>query len=320
MFQVIGSEEWTRPENRTYRNVRLAMIAVLVLLTVSVLIEWFETGRRCWQGSISAYYYTPAHGVFVCSVLAIGVCMIVLKGNTPAENALLNIGGLFAPVVALVPTPNPGSCRSVDQTLNENASPNIANNMWALFAAGALALVLSGWLMIDAKRADKRDPIAAEDGGKVARWGTTQTVALIVSSILFGAGILWFWKWDTNFERIAHYAAAVAFFVMIISLVCLNAIGAYRTTDTNKVLKTSVIVIYVVIAFSMLIFVGYGVIGWLADWQYSLLHVEVALIALFILFWITQTKELWRPGLRRTKAGASPAAKVEVADKQAAET
>ena len=304
-MQPGGSEDWLRPENRTYRNVRLAMIAVLLLLTVSVVIERLETSPSCWQGSISAYYYTPAHGVFVCSVLAIGVCMIVLKGNTPLENALLNIGGMFAPVVALVPTPNPGSCWSVSQKLSDDASPNIANNVWALFAAGGLGLVMSYCLMAGAVRADKRDQKASKDPRRIPRWGTVQSVALAVSTVVLFVGIVWFWRWPENFEGIAHYAAAITFFALIIAIVCLNAFGAWRNLDTDKALKMWVTGLYAAIAVLMLLVVGYGVTAWLTDSKYSLLRVEVYLVGLFIVFWIVQTKELWTPGLRRTNTEVS---------------
>ena len=67
----------------------------------------------CFQTSISAYYYTPVHGVFIGALVAVGTCLICLRGNTDAEDILLNLAGMFAPVVALVPTPGTGSCGSV---------------------------------------------------------------------------------------------------------------------------------------------------------------------------------------------------------------
>jgi hypothetical protein len=288
-------EQSASPEARTYRNVRLAMIAVLVLLTVSVLIERFNTDPHCWQGSISAYYYTPAHAVFVCSVLAIGVCMIVLKGSTTLENVLLNIGGMFAPVVALVPTPGPGVCWSVDYTPS-NASPNIANNIAALFAAGVLGLLLSVWIRNDTKGKTKQTE--DDDDARDERWGNAQDRALGASSAILVVGVLWFALSRSSFERNAHYVSAVAFFALIIWIVALNALHAPRNPETGERLKVRVTWIYRTIAALMLVFVGYGLLGWWRDWQYSLLRVEVALILLFLAFWITQTKELWTPGVR----------------------
>src|SRR5262249_55555658 len=95
----------------TYRYLRLSIVVMVLALFVSVLIERFHVG--CWQGSISAYYYTPAHAIFVGALVAIGVSLIAIKGSTDLEDVLLNVAGLLAPIVAFVPTTPPsGSCPS----------------------------------------------------------------------------------------------------------------------------------------------------------------------------------------------------------------
>ena len=55
-------------------------------------------------GSVSAYYYTPAQAFFVGGLIGLGACMIALKGTNPVEDVFLNLGGVFAVIVALVPT------------------------------------------------------------------------------------------------------------------------------------------------------------------------------------------------------------------------
>ena len=42
---------------KTYRYLRMAMIAMIVLLGASLVIEWAKTDPHCLQNSISAYYY-----------------------------------------------------------------------------------------------------------------------------------------------------------------------------------------------------------------------------------------------------------------------
>ncbi len=101
-------------------------------------------------------------------------------------------------------------------------------------------------------------------------------------------------------EHNAHYTAALAFFATIIWVVGLNAIDAPKNEETGGRLKRSVTGLYRGIAILMVIFVGYGLLGWWQHWKHSLLQVEVALVVLFLVFWITQTKELWKPGLRPT--------------------
>src|SRR4051794_16730122 len=97
---------------KTYRYLRMAMIAMIVLLGASLVIEWSKTDPRCLQTSISAYYYTPVRAIFVGALISIGVCMVLLKGNTEPEDILLNVAGILAPVVALVRTPGAGRCHS----------------------------------------------------------------------------------------------------------------------------------------------------------------------------------------------------------------
>ncbi|WP_130388544.1 hypothetical protein [Kribbella sp. VKM Ac-2569] len=71
---------------KTYRYLRMAMPAMIVLLAAALVIEWAKTDPHCLQTSISAYYYTPVRAIFVGSLITIGVCMVVLKGNTEPED------------------------------------------------------------------------------------------------------------------------------------------------------------------------------------------------------------------------------------------
>src|SRR3954468_20244083 len=111
----VPDHELTREEQafaiKTWRYLRLALVALVVGLVVSVTYE--RTKVDCWPTSLSAYYYTPVHAYFVSALVAMGVCMFCLAGTTPAEDILLNIGGIFAVIVGLVPTPHPGHCASV---------------------------------------------------------------------------------------------------------------------------------------------------------------------------------------------------------------
>src|SRR4051812_48137400 len=76
---------------KTWRYLRLAIVVVAVELAASVLYEHAQAPAECWQTSISAYYYTPAQGVLVGALVAIGVCLVSVKGNTDWEDILLNL-------------------------------------------------------------------------------------------------------------------------------------------------------------------------------------------------------------------------------------
>src|SRR5256885_8830256 len=97
------SSDAERRAEQTYTYLRTAMVALLVGLAVAVV---WQTGRQRWHllGSVSAYYYTSAQAIFVGALIGLGACMIALKGTRTWEEVLLNLGGMFAAVVAIVPT------------------------------------------------------------------------------------------------------------------------------------------------------------------------------------------------------------------------
>jgi hypothetical protein len=267
---------------KTYRYLRMAMVAMVVLLGAALVIEWSKTDPRCLQTSISAYYYTPVQAIFVGALIAIGLCMVVLKGNTEREDILLNVAGMLAPAVALVPTPGQGACRSVPIVQGDTAA-NIANNMLALFVVGApcllvtAAFVLRSWL----SRAD-RNPM--------------YLVGLGVALAIFGGGIVWFFVDRSGFTENAHYAAALVMFVCIIAVVVLNAKQFRRKdADARRVPANR----YSVIALGMVV-VPLVLFAWKAafGWAHAVLWIEGVLITLFAVFWIIQTQELWNEGLR----------------------
>ena len=125
---------------KTWRYLRASMIGFVLAIFIGV---GFERSKApgCFQTSISAYYYTPVHGIFIGALIAVGTCLICLRGNTDPEDILLNLAGMFAPVVALVPTPGTGSCGSV-LTTADHRDVNISNNMFVLLAVGAAGFVV----------------------------------------------------------------------------------------------------------------------------------------------------------------------------------
>lgn len=247
---------------KTYRYLRIAMIAVIVMLLIAVVVEQVNTRSGCWQGSLSAYYYTPVQSIFVGALITIGVCMIALRGTTDRDDVLMNLGGMLAPVVALVPTPNPGGCRSVGVAVAA-APENIQNNMIALFFAGAIALVVAVTTLL-------RKP------------DTGQTVGMIVAAAIFFGGVGWFVFGRENFDDNAHYTAAILLFVCIVLMAILNSRREgwslrYLTVAVLMVVS-AVVIVWVTLA---------------ADWQHGILVVEVVLIVLFAVFWAIQTNEYW---------------------------
>ena len=265
---------------KTYRYLRLSMVTLIFMLAASVAIEWWKTGQDCFQTSISAYYYTPVQAIFVGTLISIGVCMVALKGNTDWEDLLLNVGGMLAPAVALVPTPGKGACRSVPMTLRDTPA-DISNNMSALFVAGALGLAITIGIALKDRR-DRR-----------------HTMGIVFAALVLGGGIAWF-SWNrSGFTTGAHYTAAIALFVCIIAVVVLNARGYGREHMDPQDPRSAFANRYSVIAAAMVVSpVCMALWMWLFGWDHAVLWIEGALIASFAWFWLIQTQELWREGLR----------------------
>ena len=155
---------------KTYRYLRIGMIGAVVLLAASIVIEHMKAG--CWQTSVSAYYYTPVRSIFVGSMIAVGLALIVYKGRSALEDAFLNVAGMLAPVVAVAPTMDFGRCWSVKPNplpINHDGSVavwvvrSIDNNVHALLIAGGIGVVVAFIIAIDPKR-------NGSIGGRWCRW------------------------------------------------------------------------------------------------------------------------------------------------------
>ena len=281
---------------KTYRYLRLALAALVVLLFAAIVLEWLATGRSCWQPSISAYYYTPVRAVLVGVLVTMGVCLIALKGSTEPEDVLLNIAGMLAPGVAFVPTPGTGECRSVPVDPGD-VGANVANNMQAVFVAG---LAVAAVVLLVA-RADAA-------GGTLGRW---DRAGIAVTGLLLGGGAVWFYVDRDSFVEHAHAAAAVPMFLALVVVVWLNARHVQETVREGLMpaAESRYVPVYRAIAVGMLVALGATVAISLATSSTSLvLWVEVVLISLFAAFWVVQTVELWHRGLRR----AAPVPEEEV--------
>jgi uncharacterized membrane protein YidH (DUF202 family) len=283
--------ELTEHTIKTYRYLRLAMLTLIAMLAASIGIEWWQAGRDCFQHSISGYYYTPVQAIFVSTLVAIGVCMVALKGNTEWEDILLNAGGMLAPVVGFVPTPGKGACRSVPVTFRDTPA-DIANNMGALFVAGGVGLAITIGIAIAAWRSTAKSP-------RRTSWDHRQTVGLALAALVLGGGIAWF-SWNRpGFEKGAHYTAAIALFVCIIGVAILNAKGFDRQRQVARRSRLPYANRYSFIAVGMVASaVGMGLWKWLVGWDHAILWIEGVLIAFFAAFWLIQTQELWHEGLR----------------------
>ncbi|MEW1955241.1 hypothetical protein [Terrabacter sp. NPDC080008] len=280
------AHERTRDVVLTYRYLRGAMIGLLLMLLLSVGYQWWwETGHSCWLGSISAYYYTPARGIFVGALCALGANLIAYKGHSAEEDVLLNFSGLMAFVVALVPTEPDGRCgpNAYTQTAPEIAAA-VRNNIWSLLVVAVLAAGVVAWLQ--------------RPGRAAAR--ARRTVRSVVVSIACGAVVLGelvlFLALRDRFIALSHGIAAATMVAGVIAVMVLSALRVDerhqgRADGRGSVYKR----IYITLAVALAVALGTAVLTAVsvAGLDHLVLVSEVIIIALFGTYWGVQTKELW---------------------------
>ena len=302
---------------KSYRCLRIAMIGVLFAVAAAVVYQSSQQGSLLT--SVSAYYYTAAQGIFVGALIGLGVSMIALQGMGDAENTFLNLGGIFAIVVAIVPTGRGPdfatavqACRKSGGTLlTHRASTildcptvhalqlagrqNVENNMAALLIAGGLALILAAVILLKG---------SGRESGKTVHWWV---IAGFSGALLLWTGGLIALAVSVDWlASNAHYIAASSLGLCILVVVCANARRhqdpGTRDNDKNLLLKYR----YTWIAVIML--AGAGML--IGLWQtgvISLFWVEISVAFMFILFWIVQTLELWNVPEPGTEAQQSVA-------------
>jgi hypothetical protein len=265
----------------TYRYLRGGIPVMLAMLLAALIIE--RVSATCWQTSISAYYYTAVHAVFIGSICAIGTLLVVYKGSNDTEDVLLNLAGILAFVVAFVPTTRPvllcgASALPVD-AVSEHA---VVANVWALVVALALSRTASWWMYRRTGTGRSRSPLG--------------TVAVWVQRAVFAVGLVTLIAVPKWFVANAHGIAAAAMFASIIATVFITAFIADKAVvpSANPALYHR---IYQGIAVVMAItLVGAVIVHFALDnFNHVVLWVEVALIAEFGGYWVVQTVEKWKP-------------------------
>lgn len=162
----------------TYRYLRLSIVVVVLALLVGVLVEYGKDD--CLQKSLSAYYHTPVHALFIGAMMTIGVCMIIIKGRNGLEDTLLNLAGVMALVVAFVPTTvdvRAGTqqplCTS-SPLLMPRVDRFISNNLLSLAIGGTIAIAVA-YLIATARKVNEIE--APQRAGK---FGFTVLAVLLI--------------------------------------------------------------------------------------------------------------------------------------------
>ena len=287
---------------QSYRYLRVVLVGLLVALAAAVFYQTIKQGS--FLSSVSAYYYTPAQAIFVGALIGLGVSMIALHGMSPAEDTFLNIGGIFAIMVAIVPTGRGAdfqtavkACQKSGGTLLTNRATanldcptvhalqeatraNVDNNVIALLIVGGLALLLSAVILI-------RDKTAGS-GTQERRWALT---GLLTASVVWLCGLVAFAVSIDWLVGHAHYIAAAGLLLGIVLVAMANAHRRREKPSVTRALRSPREYRYTWAAVAMLTGTVVLVVLWQAD-MISLFWVEILVAFLFILFWTVQTVEL----------------------------
>ena len=114
----------------TYGALRVMLTVIGIALPVAVMVSgWFQRSEYWIGKSISDYYHLPAaipfftaRDFFVGGLLAAAVCLYSYKGFSTRENVALNLAGVFAVFVAILPTSAEGEPRSLRAVLHGTAA------------------------------------------------------------------------------------------------------------------------------------------------------------------------------------------------------
>lgn len=268
----------------TYRFLRLGIVAAAVTLGASLAFEIFVNADVCVRNSVSAYFYSPVRTILTGSLMAVGLCLIAIQGDNDVEEVSLNMAGMLAPMVAVIPTSMSTTCDPVESLSAADRSAAIdamttatrdglQNNAVAYFGVLVVALLilavrLPTWLVRNPERP----------------WAVR--LALIAYLIVVSAfGFAAYRTWD-NGSSWAHNLSAILMFVFFAIVVAQNA----SRDNVSRRYRVLCRIVLVAMAATVGVFVllRRGGVSW------DVFFLEATEIALFTAFWIIQTREFWQ--------------------------
>ena len=285
---------------KTYRYLRLGMLAAVVALAYSILEERFARGVGCFVGSISGYYYSPVHPVFIGVMVSIGLALLVIKGRTVIEDVCLSLAGVLAPVVAFIPTsydPN-DKCGQTMAKVGHYLAPSkdpreaansISNDLHAYLVAGSFAVVV---LLVVAAFSRWRQ--GTPPSGQAAISETTKgTWRSLIAAAIFTLIAWGFVLLDYSLVLQGHAWAAIGMFAFLAIAALSDGILGIVKSYTSRPYSWIYIAIGALMFLSGLLFLGYRYVDRSAFNGHVVLYIEAVELILFAAFWSIQTVERW---------------------------
>jgi hypothetical protein len=113
----------------SYYGLRVGLAAIGVALPLIVLFAGGILHHVWLEPSLSRYYHTESRlpflttrDLFVGGLIAAGFCLYLYKGFSNKENVALNFAGVFAVLVALLPTSGAGNARTLTSVLHDTSA------------------------------------------------------------------------------------------------------------------------------------------------------------------------------------------------------
>lgn len=258
---------------RTYRYLRVSILGAVLALAVASAAVWAREGSL---PSISALYYSSGAAVFVGVLFALSMAFLALSGRSLAQ-ALLDVAAVFAPLVAIIPTPladpaDPGLCATGRPCVPAEFWPTIDTGMTVFAAVGAAALVAAVVIAL------------------AQRTLTRGTLVTILSAALVVAGnVAWWLLAPESFRAAGHLVVTVCFFALI------AAVSAATAAASSGMYRWLYGTISAAIVLDLLVLVGIVVFGVEAAGAAvpPVFLAEAIAVALFAVFWIVQTVQTW---------------------------
>jgi hypothetical protein len=278
----------------------MGVVAVALLLMASLVLEIIRT-KGLELTSISASYYSPVSKVFVGVLIATGMALIAIMGREKSEDGALNLAGILAPTIGMLPTtvgPSaPGACREgVARCIPSTTLIDVENNVSSLLVLGFLCLI--GVLVY----------VIRTHGA-----GSPQLRRMILPGALWlVSAVLWLFARELMLVH-GHNLAAFCFFILLAWVARINALdppeGATVMRLTPKAYQRGYKVISTAMIATIVLTAIYDIairLGWAPNpYPQWFFVAESLLLALFIAFWVLQTAHFWRDGVPDEAAGAT---------------
>lgn len=266
---------------RTYRYLRMGIGGTVLLIFVSVAVAMTQVGVL---SSVSAYFYTPARTVFVGALIAASLGLLAISG-TGVERALLDVAGLLAPLVALVPTPLvPGSvpgitieCGSADSCVPSAYHLDVFNGITTYLLVSVVIIVAAFFIF----------------KGRNLEFLAVRSSLLGASGLLLVVALSWAFARDV-FIQYAHVSAAILFFLAIGSVAVAKAFEQHHGARPTRLYQRLYWIIAIGFLFDAAVAVAVIYGGWLESFAVPpVLICELLALALFLLYWTLQSFPRW---------------------------